>query len=103
MQGLTVHNEKRVYLKPQLETASITVLHELGHILDKCNGTVSSTPEFKECCTEEKGLIRDYSKNNVSEYFADIYSLSINRMNILTYSREDFPKSIRFIESQPWW
>ena len=75
--GITVHAEKRIYIKNTASTITYCTYHEIGHAIDAILKYPSLTKEFTEIYEEEKasfhavGLyVDDYEKTDVKEYWA---------------------------------
>lgn len=102
--GLTDHSSRTIYLRSKLAGIGYTTLHEVGHAIDKCNGTLSKGSEFKECFDSEKDGIRKYAQSGTGEYFADLYALINFKYDdiMLGYTEDDFPESTKYIKSHLW-
>lgn len=70
--------------------------HEFGHFIDYHSGNMSKTKEFAKAMQYEIDKIgSEYCKKNAQEFFAEVYSYSINDYQKTKY---DFPMAMEVIE-----
>lgn len=101
--GLTVYDEKTIYIRDNEWSIHRSAIHELGHALDYEFDWASETDEFKEIFEKEKYNFNDcvsigdgHEISDVNEYWASVYqNMVLNYDN--TY--EDIPETVEYIES----
>lgn len=82
--------------------AQSSVIHEMGHYLDKISGWTSGTAEFETCWREEVGELRSFHnthQDNIAtakEFFAECFKLYIASAEELL---DHCPKTYSYIES----
>lgn len=94
--------ENKIYLSPNLYYIGANSLHEIGHALCWYTNKPYNTEEFKQIFDSEKHNIREYSQENIREYFADLYMIQFNN-KIYEFKKKDFPKSIEYMQGLTWW
>ena len=75
--GITIHTDKRIYLKNEPIIIKYSLYHEVAHALDKSLGYPSNTEEWVEIFEEEKDnfhavgmFVNNYHQSNPCEYWA---------------------------------
>lgn len=104
VQGLTVFNEKTIYLFNNGEYLKDAVFHEFGHFFDNINNDLSLTIEFQSIYEEENSklffideTLMENAKTNSAEYFAEIFQqYFLNRNSLKNYC----PLSFKFIKEK---
>ena len=101
--GLTVYDEKTIYIRDNERAIHRSVIHELGHALDYEFNWASETDEFNEIFEREKYNFNDcvsigdgHEISDVNEYWASVYQNMILNYDA-TY--EDIPETVEYIES----
>ena len=101
--GLTLYDDKTIYVSASNWAIRRSTIHEVGHALDYELGYPSDTKEFREIFEEEKYNFTDCTSigdnheiSDVYEYFASVY-----QNMILDYEETaaEVPKTVNFIET----
>lgn len=92
--GAAAYGEKRIYVSD----ASAT-LHEFGHFLDYALGLPVEHQALYETESETAAqLIRNYTKTNSREFFADCFAYWIRNPNNLERFKAELPKTAAYFE-----
>lgn len=81
--GVTVYEEKTIYLENRKNAVTNATVHEVGHLFDGALGYVSNYSDFMEVYNAEKdifveyGTTSKYASTNPVEYFAELFQQTI--------------------------
>lgn len=98
--GLTVYNDKTIYLGNYGINLSEAVIHEFGHYFDFINGRISNTEEFLKLFHKEKNnlyflsnTLKNNAKEQSSEFFAECFQQYFNRPELF---KDTCPETYQF-------
>ena len=82
--GVTLYDEKIIYIEDRKNAVKLGTVHEIGHAIDEMLNTISYSQEFEELYNLEKNnfieknnINTDYARQNDSEYFAELFQQTI--------------------------
>lgn len=88
--GLTIYDDKIIYLGNYGIHLSEAVIHEFGHYFDFINGRISNSEEFLNLFDKEKNnlyflnnTLKNNAKKQSSEFFAECFQQYFNRPELL--------------------
>ncbi len=91
-------NPVTVHSTASIEQAKTSVTHEIGHHIDHKMGIISRQAEWKQAMQLDKGYIREYSKNDPMEDFADTISYYAQGGGYKQYIERNFPNRTKLLE-----
>ncbi len=104
--GVTIRDQKTVYIENKSHTIKFSTGHEIGHIVDILLGDISNSTEFVNIYNEECSdfhavglLAKDFEESSPTEYFAS----AVNNI-ILTGDKyaSSAPKTYEYVWRQLW-
>lgn len=101
--GITLYDEKRIYITDGTYYIRRVTLHEVGHAFAYESGKMDLTKEFKEIYNEEKDNFVDctsigdgHETSDVREYFASVFQ---NMFLDYEETYNSVPETVNYIES----
>ena len=101
--GITLYDEKQIYITDGTYYIRRVTLHEVGHAFAYESGKVDLTREFKEIYNEEKDNFVDctsigdgHETSDVQEYFASVFQ---NMFLDYEETYNSVPETVNYIES----
>lgn len=92
--GITLYEQKQIYLYSHEYAIQYALIHEIGHFLDEYLGYISKTKQWSEIKQKHRKITgTDYyftdKENENTEYFANCFLLYINDPGLLQQSNQD--------------
>lgn len=97
--AITEYQSKTIYIDNRI-SACKSVIHEVGHVVDFLNGSISLTPSFYEVYVSEKDIftaVWQTDSNNTAttiEYFAETFEASVINSQLM---KDNCPNTYDYI------